>query len=74
LNLTDPALPGTVTRGLRDVASNHPEYFTAQKGVFVDQNVRVGPDGVFVAARKVADLGQIVERSRAPTSPRSAVQ
>ena len=28
----------------------------------MDQNVRVGPDGVFVAARKVADLGQIVER------------
>jgi hypothetical protein len=62
LNLTDPALPSTATRGLRDLASNHPEYFTARKGAFVDREIRVGPDGVFMADRKVADFGQIVER------------
>jgi hypothetical protein len=61
-NLTEPALPGTVTRGLRDLASNHPEYFTAPKSVFVDSDILVGPNGIFVAHRKVADLGQIVER------------
>jgi hypothetical protein len=62
LNLTDPALPGAGTRGLRDLASNHPEYFTAQNGIFVGSDIRVGPDGVFVADRRVADFGQIVER------------
>jgi hypothetical protein len=62
LNLTDPTLPRAAMRVLPDMASNHPEYFTAQKGAFVDKEVRVGPDGVFVADRKVADLGQIVER------------
>jgi hypothetical protein len=62
LNLMDPALPGAGTRGLRDLASNHPEYFTAQNGIFVGCDIRVGPDGVFVADRRVADFGQIVER------------
>jgi hypothetical protein len=28
----------------------------------LDNDVRLGPDGVFVANRKVADLGQVVER------------
>jgi hypothetical protein len=64
LNLTDPALPRTVTHRLRSVASNHPGYFTAEKIAFVDvdREIRVGPDGVFVAARRIADLEQIVER------------
>jgi hypothetical protein len=62
LNLTDPTLPRAARRALLDMASNQPEYFKGQKGAFVDKEVRVGPDGVFVADRKVADLGQIVER------------
>lgn len=61
LNLTDPALHGAAMRELRDLASNHPEYFT-QQGVFADQEILLGPDGAFLAHRKVADLGQIVER------------
>ena len=28
----------------------------------LEKNVRMGPDGVFVADRKVADLAQVVER------------
>jgi hypothetical protein len=62
LNLTNPALSGAGTRGLRDLASNHPEYFTARTGTFVGSDIRVGPDGVFVADRRVADFGQIVAR------------
>jgi hypothetical protein len=63
LNLTDPTLPAVSTRVLRDMASRHPEYFAAmqQHGTFGEGDVRVGRDGVFVADRKVADLGQIVE-------------
>jgi hypothetical protein len=65
LNLTVPAIPSAATSVLRAVASDHPEYFpAAQQGssFLLDDNVRLGPDGVFVADRKVADLGQVVER------------
>ena len=63
LNLTDSTLRRTVTRALLDIASNHPEYFlAAQKGeTFENDDVRVAGDGVFVAGRKIADVGQIVE-------------
>ena len=63
LNLTDPTLPRAATRVLLNMASYHPEYFSAMAtaGAFVDGNVRVGPAGVFVAGRKVADFGQVVE-------------
>jgi hypothetical protein len=47
LNLTDPALASAATRRLRNVASNHPAYFTAKQIAFVDVDteIRVGPDG-----------------------------
>jgi hypothetical protein len=63
LNLADPALPAAATHVLREMASRHPEYFAAMQkiGTFEDENVRVGRDGVFVATRRVADLGQVVE-------------
>ena len=63
LNLSNLTLPAAVTRVLRDIASNHREYFErAEKGeTFLLDNVRLVPDGVFVADRKVADLGQIIE-------------
>jgi hypothetical protein len=65
LNLDDPALAGAARDVLRDLASTHPEYFlAAQKGgrFVLEKNVRMGPDGVFVADRKAADLVQVVER------------
>ena len=65
LNVDDPALPDVARDVLRDLASAHPEYFlAAQKGgrFVLEKNVRMGPDGVFVADRKVADLVQVVER------------
>ncbi len=59
VNLTDPAIPLRVKRVLQGLASNHPEVFesTQQTG----SDVRVGPDGVFIANRKVAELRQVVE-------------
>jgi hypothetical protein len=65
LDLTDPTLPGAVTRALLNVASNHPEYFATRPnaGQFVERAVRLGPDGVFVADRRVAALEQLVEIS-----------
>jgi hypothetical protein len=63
LNLADATLAGASTRTLRDMASHHPEYFAAMQtgGTFGQDNVRLGRDGVFVANRKVAELGQVVE-------------
>lgn len=64
LDLTNPAISPVAQSVLLDVASHHPEdVAAAQTGnTFVlDKNVRMGPDGVFVADRKVADLGQVIE-------------
>jgi hypothetical protein len=66
LNLAAPTLPAAARDVLRDVASTHPEYFSAaQKGqLFVlERNVSVGPGGVFVDGRKIADLQQVIETS-----------
>ena len=64
LNVGVTALPSAARDVLRDVASTHPEYFsTAQKGgqIRLKKNVRLGPDGVFVADRNVAALAEVVE-------------
>lgn len=62
LNLTDPTLPAA-TRVMRGMAFRRPESFAAMQrgGTFAEDSVRFGRDGVFVADRKIADLGQIVE-------------
>jgi hypothetical protein len=65
INVDDPSLPRAVTEVLRDVASDHPGYFqAAQRGetLVLGKTVRVARDGVFLADRRVADLGQVVER------------
>lgn len=63
LNADGTALPAAAQRVLRDMATTHPEYLEAALGTgrFQQQNVRVEPDGVFVADRKVAELNQVVE-------------
>ncbi len=64
LNVTAGTLPRRARGMLRDMASKNPKYF-AVGAVFsasVNKNVRVGPEGVFVADQKVADLEQLVER------------
>lgn len=64
LDLTEPALPKAAKSVLLDIARNQPEYLARAQGSdsFVEKGVRVGPDGVFVASRKVADMIQLVER------------
>jgi hypothetical protein len=65
LNLTDATLPRAARDVLRDVASDHPEYVpAAQRGETfrLDENMRLGPDGVFLAGLKIAELDQVVEQ------------
>lgn len=62
LNLTDPMRPRSVTRALLDIALKHPEAFTSlQAGRFVERDVSVGSDGVFLHDRKIAELRDIAE-------------
>ena len=68
LNLTDPTLSQAVTNVLREVALHRPQSILAVRtgGTLVlEKNLRLGPDGLFVANRKIADLQHIVE-----TNPR----
>ena len=64
LNVTALDLPSAARNVLRDVASRHSDYFrAAQRGdtFHLEQRVSLGPDGVFVADQKVAELAQVVE-------------
>jgi hypothetical protein len=63
LNVTDPRLPRAARDVLRALAAHHPSYFAVadKHESFVNGTVRVAPDGVFVADRKVVDLGQVIE-------------
>jgi len=63
LNLTDPSLPRVAVQTLRIMlTANRPQDFATSARTFIDREVRFGPGGLFVADRKVADFGQIVER------------
>jgi len=65
LNADTPALTADAANVLRRAASIHPNYLDGARngGRFVlEKDVRVEPDGVFVADRKLADLAQVVER------------
>ena len=69
LNVTDSSLSTSAREMIRDVASRHPGHFTAaQRGAtfLLDDDVRLAPDGVFIAGRKVVDLAQLVERYGRP--------
>ena len=60
LNLGAPGLP---KRHLLDMAIDNPAWMAAtSKTTYRDNNLRVGPDGVFVSDTKLADLTAVVER------------
>jgi hypothetical protein len=62
LSLGDPPIPSRARRLLIDLASNHPEFLVGAKtgGTFLlDDNVRLTPDGLFMAGRRVVDLGMV---------------
>jgi hypothetical protein len=63
LNLTDPTLPDAAIRMLRDLASERPEGLAATqtKGAFAEGGVRVSREGVFIAERKAAELGEVLQ-------------
>jgi len=60
LNLTDPMVPRSVERVLLNLASTHPEAFASPHAAsFVDRDVQVGPDGVFLDGRKITELRDV---------------
>jgi hypothetical protein len=62
LNLGSSRLTPRSTRALRALAAQHPDAFSpGAAGSFVQDDVRIGRDGVFVANRKVAEFQDIVE-------------
>jgi hypothetical protein len=66
LDAADPTFPAAVRLVLLDVVANHPDYFAdAQNGrrFLFDNDVSLASDGLFFAGRKVADLGQVFERT-----------
>ena len=59
LNLSAPDVP---KRQLLNMAVDHPEWMAdTSKTTFKDNSLRIGPDGVFVKDKKVAELNQVVE-------------
>src|SRR5580765_951655 len=59
LNLSAPDLP---KRQLLNMAIDNPAWIAGTaKTTYRDNNLRVGPDGVFVKDKKVAELAQVVE-------------
>ena len=59
LNLSTPELP---KRQLLNMAMDNPAWLAGtSKTTYRDNNLRVGPDGVFVRDKKVAELSQVVE-------------
>ena len=60
LNLNAPGLP---RRRLLGMAAERPEWLAATwKTTYKDGSLQVGPDGVFLNGRKLANLAQVVER------------
>jgi len=71
VSLEGPSLPPAAIDALRDMATRHPEYFTAMQGLnsFEQGGVRLGQEGLFVDGRRIAALDQVVE-----TLPRASVR
>jgi hypothetical protein len=65
LNLTDSVLPPQVRGALRALAEQRPEWFLAAehgRGFLLQDGVRIGSAGIFFSGRRVADLGQVLDR------------
>ena len=60
LNLSAANLP---KRQLLNMATENPSWVAdTSRMTYRDNNLRVGPDGVFIKDRKIAELAQVVER------------
>ena len=64
-------MPPAAIQALREMATRHPEYFSAMHDAssFEQDGVRLGRDGLFVADRRIAAFTDVVE-----TLPREAVR
>ena len=64
LNLTDPALPESAKNMLRSLVETNLEFLlaTPPPGTYSEDNVRLGPAGIFIGEKRVGDLGEVVER------------
>jgi hypothetical protein len=65
LNLTRIVLPPQVRGTLRDLAENRAEwYLSAEQGraFLLQGGVQIGPAGIFLSGRRVAELGQVLDR------------
>lgn len=64
LNLTDPRLPRDARNVLRNVAETNTEFLLATEngGTLTDEDVRLGPAGIYVGKDKVGEMAQVVER------------
>ena len=64
LNLTDPSLPQAAKSVLLNLAEDNAAFLTAATppGTLTDDNVRLGPAGIFVGDQKVSELRNVVER------------
>jgi len=65
LDLTHVVLPPEVRGALRDLAENRPEWFLAAergRGFSLPYGVWVGPAGILFSGRKIAELGQVIDR------------
>lgn len=65
LNLTRIVLPSQVRGALRGLAENRPEWFLeAEQGrrFLLQDGVRIEPAGIIFSGRRVADLGQVLDR------------
>jgi hypothetical protein len=59
LNLSAPDLP---KRQLLNMAIDNPSWIAGtSKTTYRDNSLRIGPDGLFVKNKKVAQLNQVVE-------------
>lgn len=59
LNLSMPDLP---KRQLLNMATDNPAWMAdTSKTTYRDNSLRIGPEGVFVKEKKVAELNQVVE-------------
>jgi hypothetical protein len=63
LDLTTMTLSREAARDVRDTAATHAAQLIAgARGEFVNGDVRMGQDGVFVANRKLAGLSEVIRR------------
>src|SRR5688500_8675189 len=68
LDHAGPPLNSTVRSVMQEIASTHPQYLLqlSAGSQFVQDNVRLAPDGVFLEDRKVTEISDVVKQIPRP--------